>query len=185
MPGHCKQGFSLLEVLLAMTILAILGTIIVPRMLHKDPRQERQLFLAQLNSLVGFARQQAIITGKQHKLEFSFPLIKLFVASDKKNSEGQALYEPLKGAAFATQLTMPKHLEIKQFLLEGNNEMERFVGGSTKSVWFFVLPNGIAQAIIMNIIDKKDGQKGTKGKNVGWVLNPFSAQFKEYGEFQS
>lgn len=185
MSGSCKQGFSFIEVLMTVTIIALIGTVVVPIMLRKDPREERRLFLTQLNGLIGFGQQQAIITGKEQKVEFNFPIIRLLAASDKRSSEGTVVYEPIKGAAITTEMTMPKHLEIKQFLLEGKNEMDRFLGASAKTVWFFVMPNGIAQAIIINVVDKKDGKAEGKGRQIGWVLNPFSAQFKEYDEFQS
>lgn len=184
MSGSCKAGLGLLEVIITIAILALVGTIAVPLVLRKNPRQERRLALAQLNGLVGFARQRAIMTGKQQKLEFRFPTIRLLSATDKKDSDGNSVYEPVNTAPVATELSLAKHLEIKQFIIDGKDEMGRFMNATVKVVWFFVMPSGVTQAVVLNIIDKQDGPTGSKGRQVGWVLNPFCAQFKEYDEFQ-
>lgn len=184
MSGRCKQGFGLLEIMIALAIVAIVGTTIVPRLWRTDARQERRNLLVQLNELMGYTQQQAVITGADHKVEFEFPKIKIVRATDKRTSEGQPVFEPVTNFAVHPELSLPKHLEIKQFLIDGIDEMSRFVGGTTKRVWFFITSSGIAQPVILNMLDRKDGQRGGKGRSVGWVLNPFSAQFKEYNEFQ-
>lgn len=185
MSGRCKQGFGLIEILIALAIIALVGTTIVPRLWRTDARQERRDLLTQLNELVGITQQQGIITGRDHKVEFAFPTIKILRATDKKTSEGSIVFEPVTGFALKPEMVLPKHIDIKQFLIDGVDEMTRFVGANTKVVWFFVASSGIAQPVILNMIDKKDGIRGGKGRQVSWVLNPFSAQFKEYNEFQN
>lgn len=185
MSGRCKQGFGLIEILIALAIIALVGTTIVPRLWRADARQARRDLLAQLNELVGVTQQQAIITGLDHKVEFTFPAIKILRATDKKSSEGNIIFEPVTGFALKSDMVLPKHIDIKQFLIDGVDEMTRFVGANTKTVWFFVASSGIAQPVILNMIDKKDGVPRGKGRQVSWVLNPFSAQFKEYNEFQN
>lgn len=184
MSGSCRTGLGLIEVVITIAILALVGTIAVPLVLRKNPRQERHLALAKLNSLVSFAQRQAILTGKQQKIEFRFPNVRLLSATDKKDSDGSPVYEPMKGAPVATEMTLAKNFEIKQFLIDGKDEMARFISATVKIVWFFVMPSGVTQAVVLNIIDKQDGPRGSKGRQVGWVLNPFSAQFKEHDEFQ-
>jgi prepilin-type N-terminal cleavage/methylation domain-containing protein len=184
MSGHCKQGFGLLEIIIALAIIAIVGTTIVPRLWNTDSRQERRNLLAQLNELLGVTQQQAIITGVDHKVEFEFPKITVMRATDKRTSEGTPVFEPVTDFIVNTEMTLPKHIEVKQFLVDGVDEMTRYVGSTVKRVWFFVAAGGIAQPVILNMIDKKDGIRTGKGRQISWVLNPFSAQFKEYNEFQ-
>ncbi len=77
----------------------------------------------------------------------------------------------------------PKNLEIKNFYVEGSDEMERIAGRPDGKIWFFVVPSGLAQNVIINFIDTLD-RVNNKPRTIGLVLNPFSAQFKVYDTFQ-
>jgi hypothetical protein len=62
--------------------------------------------------------------------------------------------------------------------------MDRYVGRSSDKVWFFVIPEGLTQAVTINLFDTKDLLQNKKPRPVGLVLNPFSAQFSVYDQFQ-
>ncbi len=183
--GICRQGFGLIEILVALAILALVGTLVVPAIWRTDPVKARRDIRAHLNELTGFAQQQAIISGHNHAVEFDIKqrIVKIMRVADKTTSDGKPTFEPIKSIAIKPDMVWPKNLEIKQFFLEGIDEMSRLLTGTTTRVWFFVLPDGMTQTVTLNIVDTKDGIRG-KGKSVSWVLNPFSAQFKEYDAFQ-
>jgi hypothetical protein len=61
--------------------------------------------------------------------------------------------------------------------------MERFEGRGTENIWFFVAASGLAQPVTINLVDDNDRSAG-RARSIGLVLNPFSAQFKEYDTFQ-
>lgn len=184
MSGHCKPGISLIEIMIALAIIAVVGTTIVPRLWHTDARQERRNLLVQLNELIGITQQQAIITNTEHKVEFDLPTIRVLRASDKRTSEGAPIFESVKNFVVRPDMTLPKNIDIKQFLINGIDEMSRFIGGNSKKIWFFISADGIAQPVIINMLDKKDRVRSGKAGSFSWVMNPFSAQFKEYDEFQ-
>ena len=56
-------------------------------------------------------------------------------------------------------------------------------GRQTTELWFFIVPEGLAQDVVINLLDMRDKDRG-KAKQVGLVLNPFAAQFKSYDSFQ-
>lgn len=180
-----KSGFTLLEILVAIALVAILATIVVPNLFQRKPYYERQQFIRSLNMLSSFAWQQAIITHKTHKITFDMPkrMASVQIETDKKNDKGDSVFAPMKGAYLKTSFTWPKHLEIKNFYIEGFDEMGRMVGGKTNEIWYYVVPNGTAQAVIINIIDTQD-KINNKPRQIGLVLNPYSAVFKEYDVFQ-
>ena len=62
--------------------------------------------------------------------------------------------------------------------------MARIVGGTTQRVWFYLMPQGLAQSVVINMIDRSDTTKVPKGQPVGLVLNPLSVQFRAYNAFQ-
>lgn len=176
-----KSGFTLLEILIAIAIIASLMTLIP--YVGKKPRYEREEFIARLNSLCQFAWQQALITHTLHAVEFDFNKHAVSVKKDigERDAEGNPKMKPTKGPR--SKFTYPAHLEVKQFIIEGSDEMKSAGSGSkTSSAFFYIIPEGLAQEVTINFIDKKDSIDG-KARTVGLVLNPFTAQFKVYDKF--
>ena len=61
--------------------------------------------------------------------------------------------------------------------------MAKYARSKSGSVWFYIIPEGMTQDVVLNFIDTNDAYDGHP-RQVGLVLNPFTAQFKEYDEFQ-
>lgn len=179
------SGFTLIELLFVLVIVVLLMTM-VPEFQQRTPRYERQQFVARINALTQQAWQQAVITHKIHKVAFDFDKqqASIEVATDKKEKDGFPIFERRTGRYLSSSFGWPAHIEIRQFLVEHFDEMQRFGGGrKTGSVWFFIMPEGLTQEVTINFVDKKDTVAG-RARQVGLVLNPFSAQFKEYDTFQ-
>jgi len=178
-----KSGFSLLELLVAIAILGLLATVVIPNLTTSKPKEEREKFIASLNSLVGFAWQNAIMTKKAQKVEFHFgkKIINLFETTGQTDKYGKLSWQPIKRAYIKTLLKIPEQLELKNFYVE----MKDLSGtiGKTGEGWFFISPGGISQEVVLNFFDSKDKIR-TKKRPIGLVINPFSAQFEVYDEFK-
>ncbi len=186
MYGTCKTtGFALLELLIVILIIAIIGAVVVPNMQQRTPRYEREQFIARLNTLLLLGWQQAVSTNKVHKVLFNFDkrAVVLEVATEKTDKQGEPVTQQVRQAYLNTSFTWPEQLHIKQFILQGYDEMSRFAGRATGSVWFYMVPEGLTQEVTINMVDKKEIRAG-KAKTVGLVLNPFTAQFTVYDAFQ-
>lgn len=187
MSGICKKnGFTLLELLVAILILAIMATIVVPNLAPRKASDERTTFIAKLNALMQFAWQNALITRTVHKVAFDFKhkTVALEQETDQKDGEGKTKFVPLQGAYFATSLEWPRNLEIKNFFIEGFDEMKRFSGRDTGESWFFIIPDGLTQRVTINLVDTADVSLQGRPAKVGLVLNPFNAQFTAYDTFK-
>lgn len=187
MCGNSNNGFTLLELIIVIAIIALLGTVVVPNLRSKDPKKERKEFVARLNNLMTFAWYNGITTGKVQRVVFDLSKQLVYLEQQKNLLErpGQEPeYEPIKRAYNETSLTWPKHYLIKNFLLEGYDEATRH-GGGLKMTWFFIVPDGLTQDVKINALDMSDKEHARKGIPFSIVLNPFSAQFKEYGQFQT
>ncbi len=183
--GSCKKGFTLIEILVAIIIIGIMAAIVIPNLAPRRASAERNAFIAKLNGLMSFAWQNALTTGLIHKVVFDIThkTVSLQQATEKKSSEGDVKFDSFGGTYFATSIAWPHNLQIKNFYLEGFDEMKRSSGGA-KEIWFFVMPDGLTQRVTLNIIDSNDVKQNGRPERISLVLNPFNAQFVVYDTFK-
>ncbi len=184
--GMHKSGFTLLEILIAIAIIAVMAVVIVPNLGPRKAAKEREAFVAKLNQLTQFAWQHALTQNVLHKVVFDFKKKSVFVeqATQAKDAQGQPKFEAVQITYLPTQTAWPENLHIKNFFIEGYDEMKRFAGRDTGESWFFVVPDGLTQKVTLNIIDVADRDQNDRPRKVGLVLNPFNAQFKAYDTFK-
>lgn len=180
-----NHGFTLLELLIVLAIIGVLSAALLPRFQSKTPRYEREQFIARFNTLVQYGWQQALLTHKVHRItvDVGKKIIALAVQSDEKDKSGEALYKPLINPVQEIECIVPDHIIIKQFFIEGFDMMAKFSRSKTASVWFYIIPEGMVQNVVINFNDTKD-VRDDKARPVGMILNPFSGQFKVYDVFQ-
>src|ERR1700743_3010060 len=68
--GTSKLGFSLIELLVAIAIIAVMATIVMPRLLSKSSSTVDS-FIEKLNLITRTGYEQAIVTGKTHRIFFN------------------------------------------------------------------------------------------------------------------
>ena len=177
--GKNKPGLSLIELMVAIAIVALLATIVAPN-LRKKPDHKRKNFITQLNSLIKFASNNAVKTGKKHKVEFNLSSNKIFLQKEKKKET----FKNIKRKHQATSIKFPKNILLKNVFIKGVDEMTRHGGNKkTNTFWFFIFPNRFTQPVIINAVDTFD-KRDNKPKMFSLMLNPFSAQFKTYDSFK-
>jgi len=179
-----NKGFTLIELLAAIAIIGLLAAIIVPNIGKRSPKESRAKTLAKLNGMVQLAWRNAIVTNKIHSIKFNLKdgAISVEIATGKYK-KGEPTFKPLDRSYISTEMAWPNNLEVKQFIIEGKDEI-KIRGRTDISSWFYIMPDGLAQDVIVNFIDTKDLQPDEQPKTFGLVLNPFNAQFKVYDTFQ-
>lgn len=184
--GITKPGFTLLELLVAIALLGVVAAIVVPSIGTKGSAAARQEFITKINALTKFAWQNAVVSRKAQRVEFDFQQKKIMVtqATGEHSMDGTPVFGPVTRAYVNTSLTIPPQFDCKNFFVEGFDEMGRFAGKKTEAVWFYLVPEGLAQSVIINMIDTKDRAKTGRVHEMSLVLNPFSAQFDAYDTFK-
>ncbi len=183
--GFVKNGFTFLELVVVIMLLGIVATIVVPNLQQLLPAYKRKEFLTQVSALVRLTWQQALITQKAHRVFFDLEkrVLRIEIETDKKDKTGKPAFEPAAIAYLSTNYQWADAIKIKQFFIEGEEMLAR-PGIKTEQVWFYIAPDGLAQEVVINLIDSSDIDAQGKPAPVGLVLNPFSAEFKSYEEFQ-
>ena len=182
-----RPGFSLLEIMLVIVLFGIMTSIVIPQFGGKKPKQERQKFIGQLNALIKISWDNAIRSSKTQKVDFDFQTNKvtLWQSTGQKDDRGQLITEPLRQAYRASSIKIPKQLILRNFFIEGVDEVaNRGAGSQFTGAYFYITPEGLAQPVVINFVDRKDKRAG-RPSPVGLVLNPFSAQFTDYGTFKT
>jgi prepilin-type N-terminal cleavage/methylation domain-containing protein len=180
-----QSGFTLIELLIVLLIIGIIGSVVMPNLMRRTPHYEREQFIAGLNALMQSAFSQTVITHTLHQIYVDLKgnsiSIRKHTGVYDKNGDPECV--PVGGAYARMSQTIPEQLEFKQVFIEGVNELG---GGAkkTKELWFYIIPEGLAQQVIFNMVDTKDVAHDDKPRSFGLVLNPFLVQFKAYDEFQ-
>lgn len=176
---NLKKGIMLLEVIIAISLMALLAAVAVPNIRARFPAQITNKFVSDVSSLTSVAWQSSITTGALHRVIFDFKSRKIFIEKEKKEAVGKGLseeeaFEPVS-SGYLSNIYYPKHLEVKNFYVAGKDELE----GNVEQSWFFITPIGITQEVVINFEDSS--RPGLDDPDIfGLVLNPFSAQFKKH-----
>lgn len=166
-----KRGFTLLEILIVIALIGIMSAILIPNLERKTARRERELFITQLNQLVHTGWKQALRNHAAYQVTVDTVARRVTV---NKETADDALSQDIEQE---TELIWPKEYEIKELFIEGHQEK------NPAKFWFYIMPEGITQDVIINLIDTKD-LKDDNPRPFALVLNPFYAHFKTYETFQ-
>jgi len=175
-----SKGFTLLELVIALTIVAILAIVLVPTFRGRKERLQAKEFVAKLNNLMQTAWQQALISQKIQRVKFDFTNKRIGLA-EQKDERNLKDFVPVRGTYADTEFMIPDTYFFRNFYIDGNDQM-RF--GKRKKAWFFVVPSGLSQSVIINIINQDETAKEGEIEKFGIVLNPFTVQFDYYDVFQ-
>ncbi len=187
--GHYNKnypGFSLIELVFVMAIFGLVAAVAIPNLFKRRPFYEQKAFVTSLNTFMAEAWQRGLTTQKVQKIVFDLSQRKVLLEQEASQTDPQGglVFAPVVVQYAPTAPLWPETFEIQQFFVQGADELSSRTQ-TKNAVWFFVLPGGLAQEVIINMVDTKNQTDLNEGKKIGLVLNPFTMQFKTYDEFQT
>lgn len=181
--SDAKHAFSLIELVVVMAIIGLMATIAIPALRSLFPRNERTVFLQNLNAVTTTALSNAVLSSAVTRIVFDFNehLIYCEEQVDKKTSSTDASFKRLDIRYVSSEIALPDMFSVQQFYIDTKDEMRLSVGDVKKDkVWFYVIPEGTSQAVIINMIDN---QRSDEDNQFSFVINPFTCQFTYYEKF--
>jgi prepilin-type N-terminal cleavage/methylation domain-containing protein len=176
------DGFSLIELIIALAILGLLAAISIPTLRSFFTKDDRQVFVAELNIIVSNALDNAIISEKTNRVVFNFVDKKVFVEqeSDKRVISSEISWERLSDRYIQSEFDWSKiNFEFRNFFIDSKDEL---LGTKKEKTWFYISPEGAAQPVILNLIELGENLSQADSQ-FSLVLNPFNVQFKMYEKF--
>lgn len=166
-------GFTLIEIMIVLAIIGMALSVVIPRLARNDNKLLDEC-IASLQAMVQLGYTSALTTGRIHRVFFDVEhnRIRLEKSTGKVNAQGKFDFEPLKISYVKTELPLDDRFEIRRFVIQGKDEMSHAAGITTNEMWFFIMPEGLAQEVTITIYDSIQNTEKTL------VMNPFTAQLR-------
>jgi prepilin-type N-terminal cleavage/methylation domain-containing protein len=178
---HTATGFSFIEILVALLLLSIFASFVVPRIFGNRKGVTKKQFFSDFSHVISDTLYQAITTKKIHQVFFDFNnreiSVKIYHA-DSSETDKHKQFKKVPPGNFHSSLIIPEQLTIQNFSINGTDAMA--AGKTTNDAWFYIMPDGTSQAVIMNI---QDEQEESPHDRFSIVINPFYSQVKLHDAF--
>ena len=175
------DGFTLIELVVVIAIIAIFSVVLVPTFRGKKERLTSKEFVAKLNGFMQTAWQRALIAQKVQQIKFNFVNKTIGIGEQMNKKEEKSKFVPVRGEYLDTEMAIPSTYVFRNFYINDKDET-RF--GKRETAYFYIVPSGLTQPVIINIVNQDEKIKEGEAEKFGLVLNPFSAQFNYYDSFQ-
>lgn len=149
-----RVAFTLLELMIGLFIIGLGASMVVPRLLRRSPDAEWTALHEELNTMLCFARQEAIRTQKVHRLTFNKKQRTMAVEErDGETEKGEPKFSLVSSIYFDTTYTFPDSVRIEAVKLGKKELLEEHKGNA----WCYIVPNGLVQKVVITLVRDEQG----------------------------
>ena len=159
----------------------------LPRLIRKSPSAKWEAVLDEANSLLYFARQEAISTYKVHRLHFvakdGKSSVGIEVESDDPDKPTRKIYTPTKSYYFSAKYTFPKSISIEAVYAGRIDQLDKY----RDNAYCYIVPNGLVQEIFVHLIKgafTPEEEEGKKAEKRTLKVSPFLGKFTIHEGYQ-
>jgi len=177
---HNTTGFSFIEILVVLLLLSIFISFAVPRFFSSRKGVVKKEFFSEFALVISDTLHQAIITKKIHQIfvdldHHEIRVKQHHVMPDETDKHKQ--FKAVSPGIFHSQMLIPQQLSIKSFYIGDNDAINQ--GKTIHDVWFYIMPDGTSQAVIINLQDEEE----QANNQFSIAINPFYSQVKLHDAF--
>ena len=182
--NKAKQGFFILELVIVLALIGVLGSMVIPNLFRSKQGVVRKEFLSSFESLLKGAVQQAVLTGKVYQVYINNDdkIVQTRVFDSKSSEQNKhKQFTKVNDDQYLQELPLPSQLIVKNFFIGKSDEV--IAGSKLQDVWFYIMPDGSCQPILVNMIDQHDYTENDF--KFSFVISPFYARMSVYESFQT
>ncbi len=163
--------------MIVLVLIGIMGAAVAPNLSYFAQKNKKQALVARFEECLHRAKQQAMLTGRVQQLFFDFQqhVVILKAYDDAKNSETKHNKFTASGVK---GMDLERDFQVQNFYIQGKDEVA--AGVILETVWFYIMPDGSSQDVLINFLYGDENQKKLSIK-----INPFYARVSVYDEFQT
>ena len=179
---HNTMGFSFIETLVVLLLFSLCTSLVIPRLFQNKPGSVKKQFITNFKTLISETLYQAIATQKTHQIFFDLNKQEILVNVYQLNateSSKHSQFKPTNKNSFYNRLAIPSTFIIKNLYINKIDEMAQ--NKKVNDVYFYIVPDGTCQPVILNIIDEQI----EANNNFSISINPFYSQVTEHDTFKS
>jgi prepilin-type N-terminal cleavage/methylation domain-containing protein len=170
------SAFTIIELLLVITIIGILATMTLPRIIRKSPDSSWEHITFEINNLAKFARQESIAQQKTYRISFisglkEKDLIRVEVETDDPEKPGTTIFKETTSEYFTPRYELPEHVYLNQ-VYKGKEEALK--GRRIKRASCHVIPHGLVEEVTVHL--SREEEKGAVSK-ASLHMAPFLGRF--------
>lgn len=179
---HFKQpGVSFIEILVVLMLISLTMSFTIPRFINSQKGAIKKHFAQDFAKLISNTMHQAILTSKVHQVFFDNNRHEIMIKIFDETSQDQnrhKMFKPVEKNLFNSTMQIPDSFVIQNFFINGEDEVKS--GTTMNEAWFYIMPDGTSQHMIINIINQEDQQDN----KFCITINPFYSQVSIHDTFQ-
>lgn len=161
-----QEGISLIEIIIAIALIGVMAMLVLPRFARRG-MSERDHIFQDINLLLHTAHTNALLTGNIHKVIFNLKESTINLQHEKDGT-----FVPVT-ITYLPKTSWNPVYKLTHFIVKGKDEILEGEGVRTSEVWFFIMPDGLAQEVTLTFSSEEEQD------TFSFALNPFNVQLRK------